>query len=734
VPCFRAVAVLTAALAAAIALAAAPGPPPHAAAATAPPARPGNAVASPAALLRAPASPSAAEPAAPWLSPEWTARRTVEARVQPARHPGSEVAVCTFLHGGLAKPDGSDVRVAVRGRQLVGHRVICMGPGDLCRVAFAAASAETRYYVYYGNPKAPPPDPWQPQRGLLLEVRRWSGPQPDRLEQVQAAWDKAQPIGADFVSHVSFAFNPFGESDRPAIYRFTGWFAPPATGAYTMATTSSGGSWMVIDGQPAVAWPGPHGPLGDARHAALVALTAAPHKLEYWNTSPGNPTTMVAAWQPPQAPRFEVVPARAFLPVVEAALLELDLPGERLVADFFASNAGETWWPDQYAIRMQFRNLSKGASLTGGARFAWDFGDGQTSSAASPAHVYLAAGDYTVTLKCIRLADSSTFRAKVRVDRNWWKQTESGIDPVRRYAEDAAQYDFSTLDLRSLTAAVSLFDREAMSEPLVAAAAALLRRPDLREGDVPRLGLLQAEHLRKADKPDEAVAALRALEARIRPPPAKAQAAAEIGDVLLKDQRRFDEAEKEFQRVLKTYAASGADAILRRAHVGLGDIWRHRGDGVKARAAYAAAAAIKVISLSPSEAAIRVGTLARYVEDYTRQAQWEWAFKFLDDWAWEFPGDKLAGNWSYLKASALLAQGDKAAALAEALDLTGANPQSPYAVRLLMLAADCHVKLGQPDKARLLLQAAVEDYPEDPDQAKARARLMALGGPVGEKK
>jgi hypothetical protein len=40
------------------------------------------------------------------------------------------------------------------------------------------------------------------------------------------------------------------------------------------------------------------------------------------------------------------------------------------------------------------------------------------------------------------------------------------------------------------------------------------------------------------------------------------------------------------------------------------------------------------------------------------------------------------------------------------------------------------VALGDKDKARLLLQSAADDYPEDPDQAKARSRLMALGGPV----
>jgi tetratricopeptide (TPR) repeat protein len=222
----------------------------------------------------------------------------------------------------------------------------------------------------------------------------------------------------------------------------------------------------------------------------------------------------------------------------------------------------------------------------------------------------------------------------------------------------------------------------------------------------------------------------RQLEGRLKGPAMKAEAAGKAADTLLTDLRRWDDAEKELQRILKTYATSGAEGLLRRTHSGLGDILRHRGDGPKARQEYAAAAAARIAQLPPNEAAVRVGTLSRYVEEYTRQKQWEWVFKYLADWAWEFPPDKLQGHWSYLRADALDRKGDRAAALEEATDLLAANPASPYAVRLLMLAAECNVAAGQTDKARLLLQTAVEDYPEDPLQDAARKRLKTLGGPL----
>ena len=683
-----------------------------------------------AAVIAAAMASRAAADQAPWLNPDWTARRVVDVKVMPARQPAGEAAVCAFFTGGLAKPDGSDIRVAMKGRTLTGHRVLQMGPGDFVRLAFAAVPDETRYYIYYGNPKAPTPDAWEPKRGVMLEVRKWPGGPADKLPQVQAGWAKGRPLGGDLVSHVSFGFNPFGESDAAAVYHYVGWFVPPEAGTYMIATSSSGGSWVLIDGQEAVAWPGSHGPVGDARIAKPVALSPGLHRLEYWNVNPGGPPMMVAAWKTPNGDRYEPIPAKAFLPVTEAALVETDLPGERLVADFYADNAGETWWPDRYAIRMRFRNLSKAISAQHGGRFEWDFGDGQTSALAAPTHVYLVPGDYAVTLKCSRVADANTFRTRVHVDRNWWKQTESAIDPIAKYADEAAQYNFQKLDSGGLVAAVTLFQHEELSKPLVAAASELITRSGVDEAAIHRLGLLSGEHLRKLGYPQEALAVFRQLEEHVKGPPRKADAAAQVGDTLLRDLGRFDDAEKEYQRVLKAYATSGADAALRRAQIGMGDVYRHRGDGAKARQAYTAAANIKVVSYPPNEAAVRIGTLARYVEEYTREKQWEWVFKFLDDWAWEFPQDKLLGHWSLLRASALVAKGERPAGLQEALDLLAANPGSPYAVRLLMLAAECHVAAGEKDKARLLLQTAVEDYPEDTGQAEARKRLIALGGPI----
>ena len=673
---------------------------------------------------------------APWLDPAWTVRRVVGAVVEDTGQAGGEVAVCAFYTGGMAKPDASDVRVAINGRRLVGHRVLQAGPADLVRVAFEALPNITRYYIYYGNPGAPPPTPWEIQRGVLLEARQWVlADRPAALPVIEAAWQKARPVGADFVSHISFGHHPFAADGTPTVFHYTGWFIPPRPGTYSIATSSDGGSWVVIDGRPVVAWPGPHGPVRDARHAQDVVLTQALHRIDYWNVSHSGRTMMVAAWKAPGDNQYRAIPPAVFLPVAGAKLVEVDLKGETLVADFFAEHADEAWWPSRYAVRMAFRNLSKVVTVGRSGRFDWDFGDGQTSAELEPTHVYLAPGDYTVSLKASRATLSNTFRTNVRVERDWFNQASRDVTPIARYAEAVARYDLAKLDVRNLVLAVDLFNHQKMQQPLIAAAAELtLKRDGVLEKDLVDNGLLLGRTLRAAGRADEALRAYRSIEPRIKAGRRRAEIAVQIGETLRTDLLRYDEAEKEYQRVLKTYTTTaGAEAELRRAHIGLGDVWRHRGDGEKAREAYAAAAAIRLTFQPPNVVAVRVGTLARYVEEYTRERQWEWAFQFSDDWAWEFPLDKLKGHWSLLRAKALLARGDRPAALREAMDLLGASPDSTYAVRLLMFAAECHVADGQTDKARLLLQTAVEDYPEDGDQDAARARLQALGGPVKTK-
>jgi PKD repeat protein len=63
-----------------------------------------------------------------------------------------------------------------------------------------------------------------------------------------------------------------------------------------------------------------------------------------------------------------------------------------------------------------FSNFTDFRNYTGPyAEYSWDFGDGETSTVASPSHIYSAIGDYDVTLTATKGGQTSTFTDKVTI-------------------------------------------------------------------------------------------------------------------------------------------------------------------------------------------------------------------------------------------------------------------------------------------------------------------------------
>ncbi|MCL4262726.1 MAG: PKD domain-containing protein [Anaerolineae bacterium] len=80
--------------------------------------------------------------------------------------------------------------------------------------------------------------------------------------------------------------------------------------------------------------------------------------------------------------------------------------------DYVAPNASfTTSSPDALGEATQFNNESTGSELT----FAWDFGDGNSSTLVNPAHTYAAVGSYTVTLTATNNLGSDVATAVVEI-------------------------------------------------------------------------------------------------------------------------------------------------------------------------------------------------------------------------------------------------------------------------------------------------------------------------------
>lgn len=100
----------------------------------------------------------------------------------------------------------------------------------------------------------------------------------------------------------------------------------------------------------------------------------------------------------------------------------VDLPEEGSIPDATPPMAKFSYAANEADFHeIQFTNLSTSAT-----DYQWDFGDGATSTAVNPSHVYADEGDYTVTLTASdKLGATSTYSETITV-----KKPETNFEPI----------------------------------------------------------------------------------------------------------------------------------------------------------------------------------------------------------------------------------------------------------------------------------------------------------------
>ena len=358
------------------------------------------------------------------------------------------VVVTEFFHHGLikpdaAKPDTTGVLVSSKAKRTVPSRILQLGPGDFCRLAFQTVKGQSNYEIYYGiDPAAKPqdPPPWTSRDGLLLETRHYKECNLNSLDSVRQAFKAAKPIGADYVPSVSHSGNPLSMKQEPFFSHYSGYLHVPSTGLYGFLLSSQDCSFLLIDDKLVIDAPGRHGPLRRATRGTRkdVKLTAGPHKFDYYHAAIGPEAMMVAAWEIAPSdpkPKPSAIPGEAFrtgsIGRLSAGPVKMRIT--KLVPDFLVKIAGDVPLPDfdippqpedaaplPYTgtplIGVMLQNRSAGA-LTLKAKIGWDFGDGQTADTADAVHVYLRPGVYNVKLTVKRGSRALEMANRVNIDR-----------------------------------------------------------------------------------------------------------------------------------------------------------------------------------------------------------------------------------------------------------------------------------------------------------------------------
>ncbi len=660
---------------------------------------------------------------AAWWSLDWQYRRGVTIpAAKPTGLPGEDVAVVTMPTAGLIAPGGRDLRVvSSRGSQMP-LKVLMNGPGDFIRLAFAVQRGVRKYYVYFGNPKAAPARELDIRRGVLLSTWEYPGGGIRTLQQVRAIAGRTKKfLGRDFRPDVFLGHNPFGPQDR-LVNIFTGWLICRQAGTYTFAISSKDASFLLVNDKLIVSNGGWHPPQRDTRRRGQVRLKAGLHKLTFYHVSLGGDPVAVAAWKEPSSRRIWKIPSSAFAPVSVGKPGPLEQYAKAITVDFIPEHLGEAFMMNRYYQRYAFKALTV-AKITGNISWKWDFGDGQSSTNRNAIHVYLLPGEYTVTLTAKTFAGRLTRTNRIFVSRQWDRTTENRLDGLKEIAGVVRDYDFRTLSPAATAQAVLLLDRTRSYGDLIRAGDGLISHAkapprSLREAMGP-----YADALVAGGKAEDAVAALVKAASMVRAPAVSAELLVKAGDMSLIELGDADGAMGLFQSVIKKYGLLTTAGAIRQARIGIGDVWRLRGDAEKARGFYAAA---KTGNLKGKSAAIVRGDFARHVEEYLRKRQVSWAGQKLAEWEKTLPLDKLEGYTSLLRARLYLERRRYSAAVNEAETLVRVNPASNYAAQLLMLAADAYGRLGKKPAAATALKRVVKDYPESPLAADAAGRLKKL--------
>ncbi|MCE5302158.1 MAG: PKD domain-containing protein [Planctomycetaceae bacterium] len=698
----------------------------------------------------------------------------------PAGRPYT-VVVTEFWHQGEIQPDGRNLLVAAGAGQRVPVRVLQLGPGDFCRLAFQTLPGHSQYEIYYGGkPPTEKSPPWTCRDGLLLETRRFKPCNPYSRDSVRAAFDRAEPIGADYVDGVFHGFNPFSLDDKPFLSRYTGEMDLWKSDVYGLIVSSQDGGFLSLDDQLVTAAPGWHGPIHRVRPGTRrdMTLEAGLHAFQFDHVARGSRAVMVAAWivhpteDKPEVPKL--LPKTLFHTHLIGRLPagRLTLRNGRPAPDFIATLANEVWLPDNPVplVGLLLRNTSSSALTAPGSKISWDFGDGQTSDLPIADHVYLRPGVYSVTLSIRRGAKTVSATNRIRVDRPRpdpaaWSYS---FDDYLKILED---YDPKKLDGDSAQQLVLAL--LAQSDTLAARADEIIRhdqaqredpnrrRRDTRPPAQPRETRQSEQYLIRAveagrsaltdgsaagddaatlrlaqlvgplarwrlNDSQTALAVWQSAAQRMATAEAKSLCELAAADVAANDLMNPAEAKSLLDRVADRLGRSQGGSIGALWHRIEGDCAAMSGDGSSARDHYLEAERLSRSKESWAAESARRGAHARSTEEYLRAGQRTEAAKQLDAWQQAFPTEKIDGYLTLLWARYWVARGRYAQAVAQAEQLLTVNPDSPYADQALIVAADSQMRLGCKDRALAALHTLEKNYPGSPLAPLARQNIEAL--------
>ena len=682
-------------------------------------------------------------------------------------------ATLRLRHAGRMGADANDLRVRDADGKPVPYQVTYHHPTRDTLISFRATGEDVAYYVYFDKKNAKrdpyravsdgplgiaPPEPgpatdWTPRAGLVLTTRRRpeDAPNPQTLNEYKSLVTQSPRLdGARYQRSIRDGLNPFGDSDH-YLSLYQGWLRVPEAGEYGFCTASNEASFSFLDGEKLVHWPGRHtekrGKLGQKN--TTRTLDAGLHYVTYLHEEVLLYQVAFLGVRPPGQDHFDTIPRDWFPKPHRAAVRRYEKKGVGVIV-MPRLTLLDSVWPRERDAGQYTRFRCRATAGAGDAAladwsFQWSFGDGITASGREVTHVYLATGEYDLTLRA-RSSDGDT------IERHW-PVTVFPIEHLRGPFERGDRSDYTSLvndydpaDLRTPSlielahyraefvgpeaatpiaeAALARKDmpqaRRAELHALAAGQAGLPRRAWIMAGDdtTGRAGMKRAsQHLRAAHKAIEGEARRIEMAARLIRHTGIAR-----GNVKAAIAR--------YKKVEQTAREQGltkpVKAALRHATIAIGDVRLIARRFDEAASDYQMAEALAQPRVPDAVRAAKTGTYPERIERALAAQRQDRAADLVRAWRRRFPADLLDGQLPFWIGRLALARAAPARAVRPLKLAIERGGGAPFEAEARWRLAEAHRALGHDEKRRTVLRGLVQSGLAGPWREKAVAALEEI--------
>jgi len=597
-----------------------------------------------------------------WWNAEWKYRKEIVFQIPE----NSRERTGVIIFKAAAREDGGDIRVVDEEGNEIEFFPVFYGKGNQYQISFPIS--KKRYYIYYGNRNANKKYySWKPQAGLMLEIYRKRRNNANNWKQAKDTIEKSMKnglIGRTFVKKVWDSLNPFGP-ERHIVKIYTGYFHSKSR-KYEFATSSDGPSFILVDGKLVADWPGWHWavPYVKPHQTGSVYLKAGKHKFQYFQLCKWWRIVSVASIKNEKG-KFVVIPEKFFIPVYYGKVIKIEKYGKDITSDFNWENTHYLRRDRWSLITYKFTDLSNSKSHI--VERKWDFGDGQKGTGKIVSHTYLSPNFYNVSLS-VKNKNGKTDKItmKVYVEQDYSK---TYIPPKKHhdYFKEFKKYDYSKLPYNSLYALSQIYlSYENIEE--ASKCYSILKSKAKTDKEKYKFMKILIELLIKTGKQEEAKKLYYEI---IEKYPEKTENLLELAELEI-EMGKTDEAKKQLDRIMEMKID---EKLKRQAEIKIGDIYRIKGEGGKAKEIYTKFTDEKNYSM-------RNAFYAQQVIYYIKRKDFSTAEEKLNDWGNEVPLAKIDSSWPLLKSRLLFLKGKYDKALNE-IDIflkicSKDNPYIPY--------------------------------------------------------